>query len=192
MESKKIIIGVMGEIGSGKDTVTGYIAKNYDAGYYRDSKSLRLILDILHLAYDRKNLGSLANALRETFGEDVIAKATHKELIKMKQSVLIADGTRRKGELAYFKQFEEYRLIYVDVDIQKRFERIKARGQKSDDIHKTFEEFQKDHENASDNQVVEMKSQADFIINNNGSIEDLYRQIDKVMIQIKKDTNLTI
>ena len=76
-------------------------------------------------------------------------------------------------------------MVYLETDLEKRFERIKERGENSDDNDKTFEEFKKDHEREAEQEIKKLKIQADFIIDNNGSFEDLYEQINKIILKNK-------
>lgn len=183
MNDSKVILGIIGEIGSGKDTVTAYITKNYPSGYIRYSKILRDILDLLSLPLDREHYATLAQALRDTFGEDMLSRAVYEQMQEVDATVVVADGIRREGELSYFKQFPAFHALFIETDIHKRYERILERNQKADDTTKTFEEFRADHERTADKQVKDLKVHADFVINNDGALEDLYRQIDRLMMK---------
>ncbi|HRH32704.1 MAG TPA: hypothetical protein PK720_00950 [bacterium] len=55
-ESNKIIIGIVGEMGSGKSTVSKIIQDEYGASKYKFSDILREILELLHLPLSRLNL----------------------------------------------------------------------------------------------------------------------------------------
>ena len=65
-KQKKIIIGIAGEIASGKDTVSRYCVKKHGASMYRFSDVLRDILKRLHLEENRKNLDRKSTRLNSS------------------------------------------------------------------------------------------------------------------------------
>jgi dephospho-CoA kinase len=72
----------------------------------------------------------------------------------------------------------------MDTETEKRFERITKRGENADDAGKTFSEFKKDQEQEAELQIRVLKAGADFIIDNNGTPEALYAQIDFILSKI--------
>lgn len=182
MNNQKIIVGVAGEIGAGKDTVTGYITERYGAKYYRYSMILKDILKRLHLPYDRIRLADLAEALRAYFGENILSQTLVKDAENdLDADIIVFDGIRKVGELEYLKTLPHFRFLFVDADMQVRYERLRKRGEKSDDLTKTMEEFMKDHEHAADNVIPKLKSHAHAVIDNNGTLEELHAQVDRAI-----------
>ena len=66
-----------------------------------------------------------------------------------------------------------------------RINEIISRKENTDDQTKTFEEFQKDAQSETELRIADMKDQADFIINNNGTLEELHKQIDEIIKRLK-------
>jgi|SRR6185369_2156632 len=183
----KIILGVAGEIGAGKDTVTSYITEKYGAKYYRYSIILKDILKRLHLPYDRMSLANLAEALRAYFGENILSRTLVTDADNdLDAEIVVFDGIRKIGELEFLKTYPHFKFLFVDADIKIRYERLSKRGEKSDDLSKTMEEFMKDHEHAADNVIPKLKEHSDFVIDNNGTLEELKKQIDDVMETLKQ------
>ena len=79
------------------------------------------------------------------------------------------------------KEIEGFQLIGIEVDMKTRFERLKQRGENSDDTSKTWEQFQADHKLETEVYIPELLKQADVTIDNNGSLEDFYKQLDKLV-----------
>lgn len=177
----RIILGLAGEIASGKGTVAKYISTKYGAKTWRFSTMLRDVMDRLSIEQTRPNVQLLSRILRENFGEDLFAVVMSRDVKSDSSEVIIIDGVRRLADIKYLKAFPEFKLVYLEADIRKRYERIVKRGENADDTVKTFVEFQKDHEGESELQIKGLKDQADFLIDNNGSYEDLYRQVDKLL-----------
>lgn len=177
----KIIIGLAGEMASGKGTISGYLEKKYGAKTYRFSDVLRNILKILYVEESRGNISDLSSVVRKTFGEDIISKAAAENIKEIDNEIVILDGARRPDDLKYLKEMPEFKLVFVDTDIDNRYERIIKRGENLDDNAKTPEEFKRDHEREAESQASVLKNMADIIINNNGTIEDLHKQVDEIL-----------
>jgi len=177
----KIILGLAGEMASGKGTVAKYVMAKYGAKSFRFSTMLRDVLDRLSLEQSRNNLQILSTILRQNFGEELFARVIAEDVKKAVDEVIVIDGVRRLADIKYLKEIPQFKLAYLEADMQKRFERIIKRGENSDDAKKTFEDFKKAHEDESELQIKDLKNHADFLIDNNGAYEDLYRQVDKIL-----------
>lgn len=182
----KKIIAVSGELAAGKDTVTEYIMERYGATKFGFSDVLRDILNRLYLPQVRANLGNLAETLRSTFGKDILAKAVVQDMAKRGGEFAVIDGVRKKEELDCLKVLPNFHFIYVSSDLRVRYDRIIKRGENSDDQTKTFEEFVEDNEHASDTDIPMLKEYADSQISNNGTLQELYAQVDAVIESLKK------
>ena len=184
---EKIVIGIAGNIGSGKGTMTKYLVEKYGAKQMRYSKILTDILERLYLDNERKNLAGLAEALRNAFGGDILSKVLEKDIQNYQAEFIVFDGIRKKAELNYFKnKIDNFFFIFVDVPIEVAYERLIQRGEKTDDNSKTFEEFKKDQLRPADRDVPSLKQYADFVIDNSGDLTDAYQQADNIMQEIKK------
>ena len=177
----KIILGLAGEMASGKGTVAKYVMAKYGAKSFRFSTMLRDVLDRLLLEQSRDNLQNLSTVLRQNFGEELFARVMAQDVKNDTSEIIIIDGVRRLADIKYLKEIPQFKLAYLEADMQKRFERIIKRGENSDDAKKTFEDFKKAHEDESELQIKDLKNHADFLIDNNGAYEDLYRQVDKIL-----------
>ena len=181
MAGNKIIIGSVGEIASGKGAVSEYLLTKYQAKEYRFSNILKDILERVHLDVVRKNLASLSLGLRTHYGQDILAYALAQDIKNNNSQIIIVDGVRREADLKYLKEMENFILVYVETDLKVRYERLIGRNEKQDDKTKTFEEFKKDHELETEVSIRELKNIADIIIDNNGTVEELHKQIDNLI-----------
>lgn len=177
----KIILGLAGEMASGKGTVAKYAAEKYSAKTRRFSTMLRDVLDRLSLEQSRDNMQKLSTILRQNFGEELFAQVMAEDAKKEEGEIVVIDGIRRLADIKYLKEIPQFKLAYLEADMQKRYERIVKRGENADDAKKTFDDFKKAHENESELQIKDLKGHADFLIDNNGSYEDLYGQVDKIL-----------
>ena len=177
----KIILGLTGEIASGKGIAAKYIVEKYKAGSHRFSTMLRDILDRLFLPQSRENMQLISLVLRQNFGEDILARVMAEEVKNDASNIVAIDGVRRLADIKFLREPPEFKLVYIETGIKKRYERIVSRGENPDEKQKTFEEFQKDHERDAELQIRDLKNAADFAVDNNGSLEDLYKQVDRVI-----------
>ncbi len=181
MAEDKIIIGTVGKIASGKGAITNHVLEKYQATEYRFSDILRDILQRVHLDVVRENFASLSLGLRKYYGQDILAYALAQDIKNDDNKIIVVDGIRRIQDLKYLKEMQEFILVYVDADIKVRYERLIGRNEKQDDKMKTFEEFQNDHELETETSIKELRNIADVTIDNNGTLEELNKQIDKII-----------
>lgn len=179
----KLILGIAGEMGSGKEAVTSHLSDVYSASAHNFSQILKDILERLYLPITRENFSPLSLALRKTFGEDILAKAMFQDAVNDKTDIIVVQGIRRQEDMAFLREFANFKFLYVDVDMETRFERIKKRKEKENDSSMTFEEFKASHEYETEKTILGLKDDADYIIKNNGTYAELYAQIDRVIVE---------
>ncbi|KKS81974.1 MAG: hypothetical protein UV58_C0014G0020 [Candidatus Wolfebacteria bacterium GW2011_GWC1_43_10] len=185
MKTNKIILGFVSEIGGGKGTLTKYIEQKYDAKTFRFSTILRDILERVYLPDTRENMQILSTKLRETFGQDILSKTISQDIQASDSKIIVLDGIRRIEDTAYLKNIPGFYVIAIEADERIRFERLNSRGENPDDTKKTWEEFQKDIQYETEMTIREVAKIADFKIDNNGSLEETYRQVDKIVASIQ-------
>lgn len=186
--SEKIILGIAGEMASGKDTLTKYLVQKYGAKQFRFSDSLRDMLDRLHLPQTRKNLSDLSHALRQTFGEDILAHVIENDAKNDASPFVVIDGIRRLSDIDLVRGIPGFTLIYVEADMERRHNRLIQRTQNADDPIKTFEDFKKDHLLETEMTIPPLRAVAKHIINNDGTLEELYAKVDTVLAEVQKRT----
>lgn len=179
----KLILGLAGEMGSGKGVITNYVAEKYSAGSYKFSQILRDVLDRIYVEQTRENVANLSLILRKQFGEDILAKCIYCDLKESDQEIVVLDGVRRTEDIAYLKGLPEFKLVYVETDMEICYERLIKRNENAGDSEKTFEQFKKDHEADADSRILELKEIANYLIKNNTTYEDLYGQVDEIINQ---------
>ncbi len=184
----KIVIGLIGEKGAGKGTVSDYLKEKYNAVHYGTSKILRRTLEDIHVPVTRDNLVKLALVLKEGYGPSIIIDSLIKDMEKNGSNVIIADGIRMHGDVEPFrkKYGKNFYLVYVTADLKLRYERTKARKEKEGEDKTTFEQFLEEEGKLTEVSIHEIGKQAEFKLNNNGTSEDLKNQVDEMMKKIMK------
>ncbi len=178
---KKIILGLAGEIASGKGTVVKYLTENHNASTYRFSTIMRDVLDRLHIEHSRDSLQQTSLMLRNTYGENILAKVMDIDTKNDLNPIIIIDGIRRVEDIEFLRANPDFKLVFVDVSLEKRYERIIDREENVDDKNKTFEEFKLDAEREAELTIAGLREQADVLLDNNGTPEELERRIENLL-----------
>lgn len=181
------IIGLVGQIACGKEVVKKYLAEKYKAQDCKFSTSLRDILIRLDLTVSRENMQKISTILRAGFGEDLLAKVIAADASKLKSEIVVMDGIRRMADIKYLKDLPNFYLIKIEADTQTRFERVKSRNENTGDKDKTFEQFVFEQNYETEKTIPEVMDFAKISIDNNGTLENLYLQVDKIIGNILKN-----
>jgi dephospho-CoA kinase len=179
--SRKIVIGIVGMPASGKGTVADYIAKTYEAPKLRFSDALSTILDRLSLEKTRDHQITLSEVLRETCGEDILSRAIQIGIQGSSSRLVIVDGVRRDGDIATLKEVSDFHLLSVDAEARVRYERAKQRAEKPEEADQTFEDFLKLDQRSTEVTTYSLMKHANMVLDNNGSFERLYEQVDQYL-----------
>lgn len=176
----KLVIGLTGNIGAGKSVISDHLHEEYGAERFRFSQILMDVLDRLYLPRDRGNLQALGVVLRETLGGDVIVNAFRKDLEKSRSQVVVVDGIRYMNEVDMLRSFDSNVLLFIDAPARLRYERVVKRAEKGEGKI-SFEEFLKTEQMGTEKNLPKIKKAADYVIENNGSIDSLLKEVDAIV-----------
>jgi dephospho-CoA kinase len=182
----KIILGFVGPLASGKEEAKKYLEKNYQAGTHRFSLLLRDILNRLYLPITRENMQNLSLDLRNRFGGDILARVIAMDVKNDDHEIIVVDGVRRMDDIVKLKDVPGFYLVAIDAEAKIRYDRLIKRGENADDNQKTFTEFLIDNQKEAEKEIPLVMAQAKYQIDNNGDFANLYRQIDKIIKETKK------
>lgn len=186
------VVGITGTIGAGKEVVKEFLEKNFNSAtvtlssLLKDESLLKQGIKITRTI--KQNLG---NELRQKYGSHILAKIAI-DFMPRNKDLLIIDGIRNPGESEFLKKSfgANYKLIVVDAPQQVRFERIRKRARDIDP--KTFEEFvaldkrdQGEDEPVYGQHVGECVKMADFVVQNDGNLDELKHKLQEVLKAIE-------
>ncbi len=181
----KIIIGLVGETGSGKDTVAHYLKRRYDVQLLRFSQPLKKTLDLFFNKSSKEDQSWLYTVFKERFGEDVLHQGVRR-YVEQHDGIMCVNGMRMMKDLDFVRSFKNNYIIYVTADQELRWQRVVGRGEKSDD-KQSLEDFKKFESTAeTEKNIPAIGAQADFTIKNDGSMDELLWQVDDAMKEILK------
>jgi dephospho-CoA kinase len=177
---KKILLGLTGEIGSGKDTFCNYLKENYkNVVVFRFSDALSDVIKMFFDSVKREDQQWLGALLKEKFGSDILVRALIKKANAVGEGIVILNGIRAEGEEKKIKE-NGGKIIYITADQKIRWERVKIRGEKADD-NVPYEKFLEMAKASAELQIQGIGQRADFKIENNGSKESFHQEIKKVI-----------
>lgn len=178
---KKTVLGFVGLLSSGKGTSAEYLEKKYSADTFRFSTMLRDLCDRVYLEQSRDNLIKMSEIIRNTFGEDTMARVMATDAEKAEKNIIVVEGIRRMADVEYLSKLENFILVEIFAEPETRYNRLIKRTENVDDKSKTYEQFLEDHKRSTEASIPEVAEHATEQINNNGSIEDLQKQLDELL-----------
>ncbi|HSV88857.1 MAG TPA: AAA family ATPase [Bacteroidales bacterium] len=184
-----IILGITGTLGAGKGTVVDYLVKTKGFAHFSVREFIARKLTLSKLPVNRDTLTAMANELRATHGPAYIIEELHKEANAIKSNCII-ESIRTPGEIAALRKKSNFFLLAVDADIRIRYERIRLRNSETDKV--TFETFLSNERremystDPNNQNLSECIRQADFVITNNGGLDDLHAQTNDFLLKFLK------
>lgn len=172
---------------AGKDTFANYVVEKFWWEIFKTSTILREILSAFSIEANRYNLMKFSGLIWEYFWNDAISKAILKKIMKSTQKILLINWIRTESDIKIFSSQKIFKLIYIDSDINNRYNRIITRDENAWDKNKSFEEFVRENKNITEKNIQKFKKNADFVIQNNTWINDFYKEIDKLINSLKKE-----
>ena len=182
------VVGITGTLGSGKEVVKEIISKNFSCY----SVSLSSVVQSQMKKTDRKSLQDMENELRKKYGTHILAKLAT-DYMQRDKEIIIVDEIRNPGEVDYLRKTfgNKFSLIAVDAPRELRWERVKARKREGDP--KTWEEFllvdereQGIGEPLYGQRIKECIQMADFLIINEGTLEEVNEKVIKVLEELTR------
>jgi dephospho-CoA kinase len=175
-----MIIGLIGARLSGKDTIAKYLEQNFQAFHIKYSHILDEILDILDQPKSRRNEIDIGMAMRSVFHEGVLNTAIKKRILNSNAKVKVINGIRFEDEFETAKTLGA-KFIYITAPQDLLYKRFLERNQKPDDSTLTAQEFAALEKEPTENKISQLGEKADFKIENTGSLEELYAEVEKII-----------
>ncbi|MFW5884673.1 MAG: AAA family ATPase [Patescibacteria group bacterium] len=180
---KKIVIGLTGEAGSGKDTVGKYLEEEYGATQVRFADPIKETLSIYFDKLSREDQSWLFGVFQERFGADILSRAIRKRIEEDSNEMIVVNGLRMPPDYDFIRSFENSYVLYVTADQKTRWQRSTGRGEKSDD-GASFEDFKESEKKETEVHIPEIGAKSDYKIENNEDLETLLQKVDDFLQEI--------
>lgn len=178
-----MIIGITGTNGAGKGTIVSFL-KNRGFEHYSVRSYLEDILVKEGKNTKREDMINLANELREVNGPQYVIEQLYNQAQKSGRYSVI-ESLRCPGEITFLQKYDEFYMFSVDASRLKRYNRIVERNSNTDNV--SFKEFVKQEMKEFNNKdsfkqnLKKCISMSDYKFRNNGSIPNLYKQLEKII-----------
>jgi len=188
-----MIIGLSGPNASGKGEVAKYLqSKGYQV--YSLSDVLREEAKKIGLDQSRKTLINFGYQLRKKYGEGILVKKVDQQIHQQgihPEGNIVVDSIRNPGEIKELRKIANKKkviILGIDAPERLRYERLLKRGRLGD--LKNFPEFvqAEKKENLGKKfaqQINKCMKLADRVITNEGTLGELYWEIDSFLEEIK-------
>ena len=180
-----MIIGLTGLNGSGKTEVAQYL-KSRGFEYQSLSDEIRDEIRRRGMEISREVLIAVGNELRAKYGPGVLAERVLQRLSRDRNYVV--DSIRNPAEVEALRRRGDFIFLAVEAAQSIRFERSRLRGRESAPTTlATFVEQEAkelDSVDPASQQLVATRELADETVNNNGTIGNLHRELDRVLSRL--------
>jgi 8-oxo-dGTP diphosphatase len=182
-----MIIGITGTLASGKGTISEILEKK---GFKHLSVRNFLIQELQkrNLEINRDNMVHLANELRTNNSPSFIVEQLYNQAKQTSKDTII-ESIRNPGEIEALRKKPSFYLIAIDAEPKIRYQRLTEKSSETDYV--SFEEFL-DHENRemqssnpNNQDISKCIEQADFVIENNTTVEELEEKVGEIIDKIK-------
>lgn len=184
-----MLIGITGTDGAGKGTVVDYLVLQKGFTHY---SARSIFIDELKKRSEeptRANMRLIANEMREKFGNDFLITYYLKRIAEEGTEYAIIESIRAVAEAETLK-INGGILIAVDAEQKIRYARVQERRSESDKVtfaqFVTHEELETNDPNPHGMQKQKVIAMANYVLHNNGSIDELNLQIEHVFQKITK------
>lgn len=201
MKQNKMIIGITGSIGTGKSTVSNYlISKGYS------------VVDADKISKGAYNIGSNGyKAILEVFGEEILNSNGEVDRKKIKKIVFDNSNMLQRLNMAIHPiiineiekeiemLLESQSVVFLDApllietELHKKVDKIIVVAcDKNEQINRIIKRDKITAYMAisiinSQLSIDEKLKFADYVVYNNSTIENLYSQVDEIILEIKKE-----
>jgi dephospho-CoA kinase len=177
------VIGVVGEIGSGKDEVLKYLRDKYGVPFLSTGDIVRKMAGEQGVEGTRENLEAISRRCFQDMGKGCFVRMAGEEILRQGWKVAGISGVRTPDDVELLRKNFGKDFILVRVDIKDplvRFNRVRKRNEERDPL--IYEAFQaQDREEEETFNISKAVAMADCAVDNSGPLSDLHAGIEAMV-----------
>jgi dCTP deaminase len=185
-----LILGVVGTLVSGKSEITERLIM--DRGFLHLSLAtiVREETKRRGLPTTANNLQNVGNSMRQTYGSAVLVHRLRPRMEAMPGgSYLVLTGIKNIVEVRELRKWPNFVLLAVDASPEARFDRARQRGRPgTPDTEAEFRVLDERDRGIGEmewgQQVDACIEEADFVLDNNSSLDELHERLEEVLESI--------
>lgn len=176
-----MVLAAVGKNGTGKDYFLEYLAKKHNLPMISIGDVVRELAANDGLKLTRDNLHKTSKKYMEKYGQTFFPEQIVSKIKESGSEVYLVSGVRPLSDVMFLKaafgdDFVLVNVVITDDDV--RYERMLARGSARDG---TSKEKLRENDLGEEKlfQTSKTEQMADYVINNDGTVEDFFAAIDK-------------
>lgn len=183
MNKSKLVIGLTGEKGSGKETFYQTLKKltKKKIVQLRFGDILAETLRLWDIPTTRRNLQQLAIVMNKGFGLGTLTHAMEKRIEKEEADIIIIDGVRWLDDAKMIRKQPNNKLIYITADVKIRYLRLKEKSDKVKEMGISFAQFMREEKIKTEIDIPKIGKKADIKIVNNETLDKLKSEIKNLL-----------
>ncbi|MGC9210458.1 MAG: AAA family ATPase [Acidilobus sp.] len=176
-----LIIAVTGMPGSGKSTVSQGLSRELRAPLFVMGDIVREEVVRRGLPLTAENVELVATELRSKYGRGAVGKLLYDRLKGLSSEYVVVDGLRSPEEVEILRSLAPTCVVAVHAAPSIRLSRYLARGRKGESVDSFSLRERKNLEYG----IGEVIAEADYMVINEGGLEDLLRAVKGLAEAIK-------
>jgi dephospho-CoA kinase len=177
------VIGVIGQNGSGKDEVLKYIRVKHSVPFLSTGDVVREIATKEGLEPTRENLRNISERYFRDFGKGYFVRLLADKIRQTGWKIAGITGIRSLDDVIILKNTfdNDFILIHAYIsDPRVRYSRMTRRGEERDP-HSYEQLIHQDKAEEELFHIKEAERYANYSISNDGTLDDLHREIDRLV-----------
>lgn len=139
----------------------------------------------------RNEMQDIGNRLRQQGGAGILGRRVREIIVSSPVERWVIDGIRNPAEILELRKLASFFLVAVESDIELIMARLRSRGRETDrlddeELRKRLQREWGIGEPDDGQQVGPSMKLADFTVKNNGTLEELKREILKIISKVEE------
>ncbi len=179
-----MVIGVIGQVGAGKDELVHYLREHFNARAIATGDLVREKAERENVPKSRDGLQRVAKEYLTEQGDDFFAREAINRMAEQPDDIYVLSGLRTPADVETLrKKFgDDFKLVHVDVTHpMARFERLQERNEPRDpdSMDELLSQDKQENELFDLEQAIKM---ADVTVNNDGTLGAFHESIERRLI----------